>query len=412
MSTHPSPPFPAASVEMRPVRPTFFQKAFWEIMRVVYRFTFRIATRAHATHRERIPRKGPFLFMGNHQTFLDPFILAYFVPVTVHYMASAHWFRRPFFRFGLELFSTIPKAKFTKDPSAMQALQQWYDAGEVVGIFPEGRRSWDGRPWKVLPRTGRLVKRLNAPVVFGRILNGVHFHPRWAVWPRFVAVHVDYSGLVHFPPEMTEEEIDAEIQRHIAVRPEEVPRPRWAFGFRMAVGLPNWLWACPHCFAMEALEVPRSDRNSVRCRACGAAWRVDVEQNLHPVAGGAEPLTVPDANQRIVDHHGTPPIQDRATYEACGEVLSGEDARVSRVGDRASPPLRGRLVLTPTALSLRTPTETAWELRLTDVIAVSIENIGILQVRGPEGLLQIDVPGRSVCRWQHFLNGWRDQPGT
>lgn len=43
---------------------------------------------------------------------------------------------------------------------------------------------------------GRLIKRLDAPVVFARILGGHLVQPRWADEPRWVPVHVEYEGPV------------------------------------------------------------------------------------------------------------------------------------------------------------------------------------------------------------------------
>ncbi|MBN1337160.1 MAG: 1-acyl-sn-glycerol-3-phosphate acyltransferase [Deltaproteobacteria bacterium] len=399
----PSSPSPAPSRKA-----TFAQRAFWWSVLRILTFTLVPILRLSATGWRTLPRKEPYLFLSNHVTWVDPFAIGYFCNRRIHYLASAHWYPRPLIGSFLRLFGTIPKMKFTSDKNAMVGIEEWYRSGEVVGVFPEGRRTWDGRTLPVLPHIGRLVKRLDCPVVFCRILTGYYHQPRWAVYPRWAPFRMAYEGPIHYPAQATAEEIEADIQRRISVDPDAVPVPRWTFGWRMAWGLPNLLWACPHCFALEGLRVDPADGNAVRCRACGAAWRVDVASHLHPLAGPAVESTVAEAHSRLKEHFGDPPRADDAPpgvvlQDPCTVAGIGADGTRTILAD-------GMLQLTPTTLRIR-PQEghDAWEIPLASLGAVSVEGGATLQIRPPGALVRLEFPDVSVVKWRTFLGRWRDE---
>ncbi len=390
-------------------RATLGQRAFWWFLLRVITFTLVPLLRMSATGWRHLPRKEPYLFLSNHVTWVDPFAIGYYCNRRIHYLASAHWYARPLVGFFLKLFGTIPKMKFTSDRSAMVAMEEWYRSGEVIGLFPEGRRTWDGRTLKVLPHIGRLVKRLDAPVVFCRILTGYYHQPRWAVYPRWAPFRMEYEGPIRYPAQATEEQIEADIQRRITVDTDRVPVPRWVLGWRLAWGLPNLLWACPHCFAQEGLRVDPADGDVVRCRACGAAWRVDVASRLHPVAAPADEITVAEAHGRLQARFGDPPRAPPPGAEA--DVLLQDPCTVASIGadGTRSVVAMGMLVLTPDVLRVRGQEGgIAWQTPLATLGAVSVEGGATLQIRPPGALLRLEFDGASVVKWRQFIGRWRD----
>jgi 1-acyl-sn-glycerol-3-phosphate acyltransferase len=394
-------------------RYTFFRLVFWRIIWWLCFITLVPVHRVWATGFWRLPRRGSYMLLGNHTTMLDPFLMGLWCWRPVHFMTSAHWYRSPILKPLLNMIGAFSKTKFTRDPESMRQLAGWHARGEIVSLFPEGRRTWDGRTLAVLPHIGRLIQRLQIPVVFCRYVNGYYAHPRWAFYPRFVATRLVFDGPVYFPATATEEEIEAEVQRRIHVDASRVPPPRWAFGVRLAWGLPNALWACPTCFCMESIRVHPRHGNQIGCLACGSSWRLDVANRLHPLSGRAAPHSVTGAMDRIRDHFGTPPIADRLAFDMDGVVLRDENTTLREVRDRASDAsvlAHGTTVLTPDVLATRGIR--SFETALCDITTVSIENIRVLQFRTGGRLLQLDIPGRSVLRWQHFLNPWRERAGV
>jgi 1-acyl-sn-glycerol-3-phosphate acyltransferase len=383
----------------------------WHLARVLTFLLDRLMLRMEVRGVDTVPRDGPFLLLPNHTTFLDPFVVTAPLGRPCTYMASVALLRVPLLGWWLAKLGAFPKIKYVKDRDAMATMQRLWDEGNVVTIFPEGRRCWDGETLPLQPGMGRLIKRLDAKVVYARLHNAYLFQPRWAKYPRYVPLEIDYDGPHHYGPEWTDEALDAEVQGRIRAHQRLRPGMK-VFGWRMAHGLPALLWSCPACRALEALEVDARDGDKVRCRACRAGWRVDAESLLHPDAGG--PVESVGAHYRAqLRHFGAPPTPDPALLAREGVVLRGAQGAIRRVQKKGRPALvaAGEVTLTPQALELRGPDgQPTWARPLSALETISIEVGNRVQLRVDGELHELDVGGRSLLLWGHFLLAWK-RPG-
>jgi 1-acyl-sn-glycerol-3-phosphate acyltransferase len=107
---------------------------------------------------------GPVILAANHRSFLDPLVLGAAVERRVTYMMTARYYDRPalngFFRMSrcIVVDETTDKRKPLRD--SLEVLQ----AGHVLGIFPEGHISPDGRLQPAQPGLGWLAQKAGAPV--------------------------------------------------------------------------------------------------------------------------------------------------------------------------------------------------------------------------------------------------------
>lgn len=375
----------------------------WWIISVLDAVWWRIKARGQ----DALPKDGPYLMLPTHSTSLDPWLLSVALYRPLFYMASAQSLTHPILGPMLKAMGAFPKAKYVKDAGSMKQMTDLYDNGQAVTIFPEGRRSWDGYTMRLLPGIGRTIKRMNARVVICRMPGNHFLQPRWATWPRWVPLDIEYEGPIYYPEEMSPEDITADIQRRLTLTPRLRPGAR-TWGFRLADGLTNFLWACPHCFTTEGLRVVGRRRNRVSCRACGAGYELDVHSVLHPLDGGA-PLAVRDAFHLIDAHFGSQPVQDQRRFESGGVVLREAFARVFAVprGGKKRLAGKGLLQLTRDRLQLLNGEDEVWGIALEAVVAVSVELGSRTQVRTKDALYQLDAPGASVLKWGHFLKRWR-----
>lgn len=343
------------------------------------------------------PKEGAVLFLGNHATFSDPIALALAARRPVHFMASEQLFRNETSGKWVRRLHAFPKAKYARDKDAIAKVVEHNSAGRAIGLFPEGNRSWDGTPLPVRPGLGWLLKKMDGPVVFVRNLTGWMFQPRWARYPRWVPVQVELSDPVTYPADWSTSQIEADVQERMAVDPDAVEIDGACWGFRMAHGLPSYLWACPSCFAMEALDVDASDDDAVACGSCGAAWKVDVRCRLAPLRGEAQATSVSQAYGAITEHFGELPTVDRDRFVEDGVALDATSLVISSVLDGALTPVAsGPGSLTSSALTVGD-----WTLPLKSIKAVSIELGDVLQVRTSDELFQLD--SNSPLMWRHFL---------
>ncbi len=359
--------------------------------------------RTRTNVRQHIPKQGPVLILANHVSLFDPPQVGSFVGRNVHFMAGEQLFEVPIVGFLVERVGAFPKKQFVKDRDSMIHLNELYEAGEVVALFPEGSRSWDGRLQRILPGIARLIKRIDARVVFVRVKTGHLQHPRWAKTMRWIPSRMEADAPVSFPPEMTQEEI-LELIRERLIIDWRAPAPRGSFGYRMAEGLPDYLWACPHCFAAGGLRVHAKDRNRVVCGECGHAWRVDVHARLNPVEGG-EPQHIADAHDAIIAHFGDPPVVDHQRLRETGEILFADPARIHQLKGGPKSESRvlaeGRLVLTDHDLRVD---GTEWRLALTELQTVNQVLGGQLQFRTGGKLHRLELgEGTPAPMWVHFI---------
>ena len=326
----------------------------------------------------KLPRDVPFILVANHTSFFDPVWIAWWLFRRSSFMASAALFHLPVLSWLLPLCGCFPKAKFIKDRDSMRTLAERYEAGDVIVLFPEGTRSFDGRIQPVMPGIGRLVKRLDARVVCARVLNGHLFHPRWARFPRWVPVRVDYDEPRTWGEDVTAAQITADIVAAISVDPVDPPTGLFSAGIRMAEGLPDYLWACPGCFEQEGLM---AQGNSVRCHSCVGEWTLDTRNRMT----GEQPMWVHEAFERITTHYGDAELSGRATL-------------LRRVKNKWVRVEEGEASLTDEGLIVG-----SIRLELSELRGVSVEINSRLMFRRGDELLELVPEGQSALKWAHFL---------
>jgi len=366
--------------------------------------------RTRIRRNKRLEPKGGYILVSNHTSMLDPVWMGMVQSREVRFMASAALFDAPLLASLVRALGAFPKKKFVKDKASVLTLVEMYESGQVVALFPEGFRTWDGRTQPVRPGIGRLIHGLDARVVVARILTGHLQRPRWAKRFRFVPLIVEVDDPVTFTglgPQEIEEEINKRIQ--IDLEPEELGG--LAFGWKMAEGLPEYLWACPACMALEGLSVDKRDRNVVRCGSCGKAWKVDVRCHLKGVEGGAEDTRVSAAMDGIHEYYVGRPYADPDRFALDGVVLEGSDVLVKRIGRNVegSPVVaHGVGSLYADRLVVRGPgSEEAWTLPLDEVDVVNMELGNRLHVRARGELLDLAAKNESPIKWARFLEFYR-----
>ncbi|MGH2997580.1 MAG: lysophospholipid acyltransferase family protein, partial [Gaiellaceae bacterium] len=113
---------------------------------------------------ERVPRSGPCVLVSNHESVIDPFVLALVTRRTVRYMAKAELWDHPVMRFFMEAFGTFPIQRRTGDRGAVDRAAQLLDAGEIIGIFPQGTTlPYRRKPWG--RGAAKLALATGAPIV-------------------------------------------------------------------------------------------------------------------------------------------------------------------------------------------------------------------------------------------------------
>jgi len=109
--------------------------------------------------------EGPVIVAANHRSFLDPLVMGSAVERRVTFMMTARYYDLP----ALNAFFRMSRCIVVDDlaDKTMATLRdslEVLEAGHVLGIFPEGHISPDGRMRPAQPGMAWLARRSGAPV--------------------------------------------------------------------------------------------------------------------------------------------------------------------------------------------------------------------------------------------------------
>jgi 1-acyl-sn-glycerol-3-phosphate acyltransferase len=149
---------------------------------------------------ERLPVSGSFILAANHHNYLDGVVLGVAVPRPIAFLVMPRVFRAtplhpPFHR----RIGSIPVNLERPDPGAIKRVLRVLDAGRVVGIFPEGPFSQEGRLVRGQPGAAMIALRAGVPIVPAAI-EGTYeaLRARRFYVPRRLPLSVRFGEPLHF----------------------------------------------------------------------------------------------------------------------------------------------------------------------------------------------------------------------
>jgi 1-acyl-sn-glycerol-3-phosphate acyltransferase len=167
----------------------FWYRAGWSFFRVAFAAFFRW----RVFDSGRVPDVGPVILAANHASFLDPPLVGAALPRMVVMLARRSLFRFPGFGRLLRLWHAVPVDPKSGSAAALKTILSRLAAGNAVLIFPEGARSFDGRPQPARAGLGLVVVKSKAPVVPVRIWGSHEAYGRGSLFPRPKRITVKYG---------------------------------------------------------------------------------------------------------------------------------------------------------------------------------------------------------------------------
>ena len=121
---------------------------------------------------ENVPRSGPAILASNHLAVADSFYLPLVVRRRITFLAKAEYFTGKGLKGRLTaLFYTaagqvpIDRTDAGAAESALATAHRLLDTGKLLGMYPEGTRSPDGRLYKGKSGLARLALETGVPVI-------------------------------------------------------------------------------------------------------------------------------------------------------------------------------------------------------------------------------------------------------
>ncbi|NCC12274.1 MAG: 1-acyl-sn-glycerol-3-phosphate acyltransferase [Spirochaetia bacterium] len=225
----------------------------------------------------------PFLVMGNHVHTFDPFFVSAASPIHIRWVAGAYLFKMRGLRPLMERWiQAISKQQGRSDLYTIRTISEALKQGDVVGLFPEGTRSWDGEPVGFDMAIAKLVKIFKVPIVLLNLEGLYGLRPRWARKRR------KGTGTIRVVEILSAEDLGKlsveELYDHLTKvlghsnREYQKENPSTYQGNRLAEGLEQLLYLCPDCHHVSTLS---SKANTITCTSCSYEATLDAFDQLH-----------------------------------------------------------------------------------------------------------------------------------
>jgi len=394
--------------KMRPVRGWFYQ-----LMLLILRKPIQYAFRLQPVNALAVPRSGGGILVANHVTLFDPVWIYVALRRPVYFVATEELFRGRFLGSMLRWLGVFPKRKAASDLKTMRHMMQVLGHGGLLGLYPEGVRTWDGTNGPLIPTIARLIRHMKVPVYACRLEGGYLALPRWASKWRRIPVRMIFNRLYSKDdiPD-SEQQILSDIARAIETRDFRLPidDPHHRFT-GLAAGLPKVLYRCPNCHTVEGLGVVRPlSTNQIECRSCFSTWRVDLRSRVTPVdehgRDVGESLTVAEWYRRI---RALPliPIRSALARLDPGEKLYMVSRAHFLFRQKRFPRLRlfafGRALLTDRRLLFKGKAGIRLDAPLAELDALSVEPGDKLHFVFRGRLYRIPFRRESPLKWMDAL---------
>ncbi len=206
------------------VHPRYWNDSFWFVVSRLAQLIARDRFNLKVSGLEKVPKDGPFILSSNHQSYLDPLMLASVLPQDL--------FRRLFAVGTSEIFGEGFMRKLARslkvvvlDPDAnlvpaMRAGAYGLKNGMALILYPEGERSIDGIPRIFKKGAAILSIHMQVPIVPVAIEGFYDAWPRNKSFQRFAPLRIAFGDPIQPPPESaaseeTYEKMTADLKARI-----------------------------------------------------------------------------------------------------------------------------------------------------------------------------------------------------
>ncbi len=150
---------------------------FWLRSQATLRFFCTTFLDFKAFGANNMPAKGGVLLVSNHQSYLDPVLLAWPLRRPISFLAKSELFVNPKFGWIIRRLHAFPLRQGEGDIGALRETVRRLQEGHVLNVYPEGARSRNGEIGPMMPGVGLIARRAGVPVVPAAI------HGAFASWP-------------------------------------------------------------------------------------------------------------------------------------------------------------------------------------------------------------------------------------
>ncbi len=178
---------------------------FYWVVKAILMPLLRILWRPWTEGLENVPETGPAILASNHLSFLDSIFMPLMVPRRVTFLAKSDYFTEKGIKGRLKkMFFTgvgqvpIDRSGGRASEAALRTGVAILDEGKLLGIYPEGTRSPDGRLYRGKIGVARMALEAGVPVVPVAMIGTFEVQPAGKVLPRVKRVGIRFGKPLDF----------------------------------------------------------------------------------------------------------------------------------------------------------------------------------------------------------------------
>lgn len=178
---------------------------FWLYKYILMGPLLRLLGRPKVTGLEYVPDYGPVLLASNHLAVVDSFYLPLVLRRRIFFLAKAEYFtgtgiKGKLIKFFYSSTGQVPIDRTNADSAAdaLTAAAKILDKGKLLGMYPEGTRSPDGKLYKGKTGLARIALETGIPVIPVAMINTDVVNPPGSKMWHFARVEVKFGKPMDF----------------------------------------------------------------------------------------------------------------------------------------------------------------------------------------------------------------------
>jgi len=138
---------------------------FWRSCQVIFRIMSTLLFDFKTYGRENVPKAGGALLISNHQSYLDPPLMAVQLYRPVSYMAKSELFRNKALAWLIRSLHAFPINQTGFAKGAIDETINQLHAGKLLNMYPEGTRTETGELGTIQRGIALVLRKVDVPII-------------------------------------------------------------------------------------------------------------------------------------------------------------------------------------------------------------------------------------------------------
>jgi len=152
---------------------------FYHILRTSFSTAAGLTLRCNVTGRDNLPRHSACIVVANHVNLLDSPVLGVRLGRKVYFMAKEEMFHPRIIGWLAEQFGAFPVIKGRINRRAGRTALELLASGQALMIYPEGKRTEDGKLGPAYTGAALLAMKSGVPIVPVGIIGTSQLKGKW-----------------------------------------------------------------------------------------------------------------------------------------------------------------------------------------------------------------------------------------